>query len=1093
MTGFLRRIVLIGLLLLGTVPSWAQFYNGSHMQFGKNRVQYNGFTWMSQNYERFKIYYSMGGKTHAAYVAQSAHQQLQEVEKMFDFFIEDKIEFIVYNSQTQFRQSNVGITGDEAYNIGGVTRMVGNKVFLYYEGDHKKLDRQIRAGIATVLVNQMMYGANWRDVLKNSALLTLPDWYLQGFVSYVSEPWSVETEGYVKDGVTNGKYDRFYRLEGIHAQYAGHAMWNYIVEVYGQAVVPNILYMTRISRNVESGFVFVIGAGLRKLSSDYVAYYKMKFSDDAKVLQQPALDEISLKNKKNIVVQQFRISPDGKKAAWVTNQMGQYKVYIQDLETGDRKRILKGEQKLNRINDYSHPVLGWHPTGQGLAYVVEKKGEVWFCLYSLEDGSTSRKPLGKVDKVLSFDYSDDGKSAVFSAVSNGQTDLFLYRPTANALEQLTDDIFDDLHPKFIHKSSAVIFASNRNSDTLKKDVKVKPYNNTKDIFVLPLKDRVRVLKRITQTPNADETWPSQLDTMNYTFLSDENGIINRYAAIYDSAIAYVDTVVHYRYFTTTAPLSNFNNNILEYDMNEKRGTYSLLMLHEGSYRFYTGRIKNDQRYTGTLPNTRYRVQQRLAQLRALKTNNPDSVKREQVKLQVTEQREKPDSGLIDINNYIFSDESPAFEKETIKITETKENKKDKQDTLKPKKKPEDEFTPAPFAQYRRNFSTDQIVSQLDNNYLNQAYQRYIPGVGYFNPGVNILMKVGITDVFEDYRIIGGFRLAGNMGSNEMMLTYMDNSKQIDKQWVAYRQTFNNISRDLGFTKNYIHDLKFIAKYPFNEVLSLRGTINYRNDRIVTAATDRFNLEKENTHEHMVGSKLELVFDNVIPKGLNLYNGMRFKVWAEYYRQIITEESNFIVTGFDFRFYQKIHRDFIFAARAAGSASLGNRRLLYYLGGVDNWIAPRFDRNIQVAPNQNYGFQTIATPVRGFYQNARNGSNFGVVNAELRMPLIKYFAEKPLKSDFLENFQVVGFFDVGSAWTGPNPYSDENAFNTIQYQTVGNPIIITIKNQREPIIYGYGWGLRSKLFGYFLRFDWAWGVDDGLRLAPVRYFSLTLDF
>ncbi|HRE98175.1 MAG TPA: hypothetical protein PK637_15540, partial [Flavobacteriales bacterium] len=74
-----------------------------------------------------------------------------------------------------------------------------------------------------------------------------------------------------------------------------------------------------------------------------------------------------------------------------------------------------------------------------------------------------------------------------------------------------------------------------------------------------------------------------------------------------------------------------------------------------------------------------------------------------------------------------------------------------------------------------------------------------------------------------------------------------------------------------------------------------------------------------------------------------------------------------------------------------------------------------------------------------------------------------------------------------------PYSDDNAFNTIQYSSQGNPVIITIKNQREPIIYGYGWGLRSKLFGYFLRFDWAWGVDDGLRLAPVRYFSLTLDF
>lgn len=1090
---FLQRCLIpaMFLVLLSPVVAYSQFYNGSHMQFGKNRVQYNGFTWMSQNYERFKIYYSMGGKNHAAYVAQSAHVQLQEIEKMFDFYLQDKIEFIVYNSQSQFKQSNVGVTGEEMYNIGGVTRIVGSKVFLYYEGDHRKFDRQIRAGIASVLVNQMMYGGNWKDVLKNTTLMTLPDWYIEGFVSYVSEPWSVETEGYVKDGVMNGRYDRFYRLEGLDAQYAGHAMWNYIGEVYGQAVIPNILYMTRISRNVESGFLFVLGVGLKKLSTEYVAYYAQKFSDDARILEAPNLESLPVKTKKNIVYQQFKISPDGKYAAYVTNQLGQYKLWLQDLETNERKRIVKGEQKLNRINDFSFPVLGWHPMSKGLAFVLEKKGEVWFCIYSLEDEKVSKKPLGKVDKVLSFDYNDDGKTLVFSAVSNGQTDLYLYKPAGNALEQITDDVFDDLHPKFIEKSTAIIFSSNRDSDTIKRDVKVKPYENNKDIFVFSLRERNRFLKRITQTPHVDESWPSALDSVNYTFLSDENGIINRYAGVYDSAIAYVDTSIHYRYFTTTVPLSNYSNNILEYDITEKKGNYTLLMLHEGKYTFFRGNIKNDVRYSGTLPNTRFRIQQKMAMLKSVRSNKTDSVKREQIKIEIREQSQQLDSGLIDINNYVFDDESPSYEKETVKITEEKKDVSLK-DSLKQRKK-EEEFKPAPYAQYRRNFATDYVVSQLDNNYLNQTYQRYTPGAGYFNPGINALMKIGATDVFEDYRIMGGFRVAGNLGSNEMMLSYSDNSRQLDKQYIAYRQAFNNYERNFGVTKNYIHDLKFVLRYPFNEVLSLRGGISYRNDKVVTLAIDYNNLQRENLNYHMAGSKIELVFDNTIPKGLNLYNGMRFKVWGEYYRQFITKQTNFIVTGFDFRYYQKIHRDFIFAGRIAGSASFGSEKLVYFLGGVDNWISPRYDQTIQVSRDQNYAYQTIATPVRGFYQNARNGSNFGVVNSELRMPLIKYFAEKPLKSDFLENFQVLGFFDLGAAWTGSNPYSDENSFNTIQYYSSGNPIIVTIENQREPIIYGYGWGLRSKIFGYFLRFDWAWGVDDGVRYAPIRYFSLTLDF
>lgn len=1089
---YIQRILAIFILLFSLNAS-AQFYNGSQMTFGKNRVQYNGFTWMSQNYERFKIYYAIGGKTHAAYIAQSAHRQLMEVEKMFDFYLDDKIEFIIYNSQSQFRQSNIGVTGDEMYNIGGVSRIVGTKVFLYYEGDHKKLDRQIRAGIASVLCNQMMYGGDWKDVLKNSTLMTLPEWYLQGFVSYVSQPWDTETEGYVKDGVLSGKFDRFYRLEGIDAQFAGHAMWNYIAEVYGPSVIPNILYMTRISRNVESGFLFVLGVGLKKLSSDYVNYYKRKFNEDNKILVEPQLEklEIRKKQKPNTVFQQFKMSPNGQYASFVTNQMGQYKLWVYDISKKELKRVVKGEHKLNRINDFSFPVTAWHPGSQGIAYVVEKKGETWFCIYSIEDGSTNKKPIGKLDKVLSMDYSDDGKMLVMSGVAGGQTDLYIYRIAGNALDQVTNDIYDDLYPKFVDKSTAVIFASNRSSDTLHKDVKVKPYDNTKDIFVIDIKDKSRYLKRITNTPLADESWPSQMDTLNYTYLSDENGIINRYAAIYDSAIAYVDTTVHYRYFTTVTALTNFNNNILEYDVNEKKGKYALLMKTGGQYQFLTGKFSEDVRFAGSLPKTRYRVQQNMALLKANNSVKKDSVKSNTVIVN-TSSTPKLDSGLIEINNYVFSDENPQYEKETIRIVE-EPKKSEKKDSTKVKKKPEEEFKPAPYAQYRRNFATDYIVSQFDNNYLNQTYQRYTPGQGYFNPGLNALMKIGITDVFEDHRIIGGYRLAGNFGSNEMLLTYMDNSKRLDKQYVAYRQAFNDYNRDRGVTKTNIYDMRYLLKYPFNEVLSLRGTANYRFDRVVTLATDYNNLQRKNDYYHMLGSKLELVFDNTIPRGLNLYYGMRFKIWGEYYREIITNQSNFIVAGFDYRFYQKIHRDFIFAARVAGSASLGDKRLVYYLGGVDNWIAPKYDNTIQVSQSQNYAYQTIATPVRGFYQNARNGSNFGVVNAELRMPLVKYFAEKPLKSDFLENFQVVSFFDVGAAWTGPNPYSDENSFNTIQYSSSGNPIIITLKNQREPIIYGYGWGLRSRLFGYFIRFDWAWGVDDGVRYKAIRYFSLSLDF
>ena len=87
--------------------------------------------------------------------------------------------------------------------------------------------------------------------------------------------------------------------------------------------------------------------------------------------------------------------------------------------------------------------------------------------------------------------------------------------------------------------------------------------------------------------------------------------------------------------------------------------------------------------------------------------------------------------------------------------------------------------------------------------------------------------------------------------------------------------------------------------------------------------------------------------------------------------------------------------------------------------------------------------------------------------------------------------IVGFGDVGSAWTGLDPYATENSFNTSIIQ--GHNYQITLQNQKEPIIYGYGFGLRSVLSNYFIRADWGFGIEEGLAVNSQFYLSLSLDF
>ena len=467
---------------------------------------------------------------------------------------------------------------------------------------------------------------------------------------------------------------------------------------------------------------------------------------------------------------------------------------------------------------------------------------------------------------------------------------------------------------------------------------------------------------------------------------------------------------------------------------------------------------------------------------------------ENVKILVIETK-KTDTTQVDINNYVFENEKKEVDNNEGPTSISASGN----DTASMFSKLNEDFVLGKQKNYNTNYSVDYVVSQLDNSFSNTSYQKFTGGAGpiYLNPGINALFKIGISDLFEDYRIIGAVRFSGDLNSNEFFVSYENRLHKIDRQVILHRQALLNVSDNNSMAKIHSHDIRYILKFPFSEVAGVRASVCYRNDRVVYLATNDANLREPNKYENWGTAKLEYVFDNSIKKGLNLYNGIRAKLFGEYYRQIDKDKTDFFVVGFDARFYKKIHRCFIWANRLAGSTSFGNQKLIYYMGGVDNWFGannPRnFDYTTNIATDQNYAYQTLATNMRGFIQNARNGNSFVVGNSELRFPVFKYLYKRPIRADFIENFQLMTFVDVGTAWTGTSPYDDTNSLNTTVIGNAQTPLIITLNIQHNPIIGGYGFGVRTRLFGYFIRIDRAWGVQDGVVLSPITYLSLSLDF
>jgi len=187
---------------------------------------------------------------------------------------------------------------------------------------------------------------------------------------------------------------------------------------------------------------------------------------------------------------------------------------------------------------------------------------------------------------------------------------------------------------------------------------------------------------------------------------------------------------------------------------------------------------------------------------------------------------------------------------------------------------------------------------------------------------------------------------------------------------------------------------------------------------------------------------------------------------------------------------------MFATRASGSTSFGGQQVSYFLGEVEGSLSRSFNDQIPANGNaDDIAFQSFVGQMRGFENNIRNGNTFLVSNTEFRVPVVKYFTSKTLKSAVLNNLQVIGFFDIGSAFDGLDPTSD-NSLNsdTFTFNDSFNTLsTIDVEFFRQPFVYSYGAGIRSTLFGYFLKLDLGWGIDSGDRLPARAHLSIGKDF
>ena len=485
---------------------------GTQTEFGKNRVQHHQefAEWLLYESPNFITYWYGEGRNVGQSVVQMAEMDFANIMSTLEHRMNDRIEILVYKDLTDLKQSNIGV--EEAFvNTGGQTKIVGNKIFVYFNGDHTHLRRQIREGIASVYLNAMLFGSNLQEIVQNAVMMNLPEWFKQGLIEYVGEAWSTEKDNQLKDLLLQKKYKDFDRLAEDYPQLVGHSMWYYISQNYGKSTVSNLLYLTRINRSIESGFLYVLGTSYERMSITWQQYFEKRYSEEEVNTNPPVGKVLEFKNKRNLPITQAKLSPDGTKISYITNEIGKQKVYIHDLRTDERDLVLKvGFRNAFQATDYEYPLLAWSPNNMELLIIYEERDVIKLLKYDINSKDKFEDILpNQFQRIYSVDFYNVS-TLLFSAGVRGYSDLFYYYIDNRQSRRITNDFWDDLDATVVNLNGrkGVLWASNRQDSMIfqQKLDSILPIDQF-DIFYYDLKENAKEVVRVTHTPYVSERHP----------------------------------------------------------------------------------------------------------------------------------------------------------------------------------------------------------------------------------------------------------------------------------------------------------------------------------------------------------------------------------------------------------------------------------------------------------------------------------------------------------------------------------------------------------------------------------------------------------
>ncbi|MFY0592902.1 hypothetical protein [Roseivirga sp.] len=1105
----MNRTILKSLALFAVLGCFFSAYSvqaqSNQQKFGKNRIQYSTFNWKYFSSENFEVYYYGKSEGLAKTTIEYIESEFSSITETIGYFPFAKTRIFLYNSVSDRQQSNVGIRGRD-FTVGGQTNFVKSQLELAYTGDFVSFKKKAMYAITDMLIQEMLYGGNIAEMFQTSFTTPIPIWFTGGISSFVARGWDKESDDAVRDYIANNRQNKFVKLGPQMNVLLGQSIWNFITQRYGRRSISNVLNLARIIRDEENSIERTLGIPYGQFLNDWRTFY----SGLAKTISESNETQnsdfiISGKNRKDAVFTDIQFSPTGDHFAYAELDNGRFEVKVVDTNTQRITTLYKAGLKLiNQEIDSEMPLLSWVDANT-LGMIYAEEGANILLAKRINEKGEQRVVIPLLSNIQSFEFKEGGRVALMTGDVNGISDVFIYNLVRGQIRRVTDDRFDDRDATYIKGTNQIVFSSNRSSDSVfvsgpekLADVESNQFN----LFAYDLDFPDSTFDKLTNAlaTNIEAHAPNNIDIY---YLSDQQGVNNLYRYNIND--------------TLNIQLSNFAFGIKDFSFDAKNQRLAFVSVSDGKESiFYQSFEGIGSRFSPVSPRRALEVSKILAERRNDKiVSNPellDSLTTRLITSEVKPPEQKLDSlkeGAINTENYEFTSES-------------KVNSSDYQF-----EKPQDDPTVAgrsflsvyqnndsekgiqgPFI-YENRIQTNNVVTGLVNDEIR---------------GLSLQVEIEMNDFLENHRFSAGAVVPTSFNRGyDVFAEYEYLKERIDLKAKYFRSSIVAIDRQAFLDQRYNLDrLELGFSYPLSQKVRVSANPFYtqtqfidRDFRLLIPITavnpQRFN-EDANQSASYLGLSTAVVFDNSVVVGTNLHEGTRARLSLDLYGKLNANARSFNSVELDIRHYEKINKAIYLAGKFYFGSFFGDAPKSFFLGGTDNWVFNRTDvgdpltddlsfqplfntviNNTGVNPNKSDILFSRFTNLRGYNYNTFQGRNVMTFTAEVRFPVNQLLINSDVKSNFLRNLQLVGFYDIGSAWDDLSPFEDRNDQNIEEIATDGSPFSAVINNFSNPWLQSTGVGIRTMLFGYFGKVDMSFPIRNFSIQNPRFQVSLGYDF